>query len=157
MLRNLTIGLVAGAAGTAALNITTYLDMAVRARPGSEVPATVAGEMAAHAGIESFSVQNQDDAAQNRQTAAGALLGIATGIGIGAGYGLLRTRVTQLPLIASGTGLGIAAMVASDGPAAVFNVTDPRSWGANEWLSDIVPHMVYGLVTAAVYESLRSR
>ena len=33
------IGAVAGAMGTAALNAVTYLDMAVRGRPSSQVPA----------------------------------------------------------------------------------------------------------------------
>ena len=38
MFRVLLKGALAGAAGTAALNGVTYLDMAVRARPASEAP-----------------------------------------------------------------------------------------------------------------------
>ncbi|MCP9968874.1 hypothetical protein LUX57_29935 [Actinomadura madurae] len=34
----LTRGLAAGAAGTTALNLVTYLDMAVRGRPASSTP-----------------------------------------------------------------------------------------------------------------------
>lgn len=157
MLRNVAIGLVAGAAGTAALNITTYLDMLVRARPGSSVPATVAGEMADRAGVESLSVQNEGEEAQNRRSGAGALLGFATGLGIGAGYGALRSRLDSVPVYAGGPSLGVAAIVGSDAPAAAFNVTNPTSWGPNAWLSDIVPHMIYGVVTAATYERLAKR
>ena len=39
-------GVAAGAVGTAVLNTLTYLDMAVRGRPSSSVPADTAGKMA---------------------------------------------------------------------------------------------------------------
>src|SRR5438270_564056 len=45
-------GLLAGAAGTVALNVATYMDMAVRARPSSAVPAKVAASLAEGAGID---------------------------------------------------------------------------------------------------------
>jgi hypothetical protein len=38
MLRGVLVGTLAGAAGTVALNIVTYADMAVRGRPASEPP-----------------------------------------------------------------------------------------------------------------------
>ncbi len=41
MLRQALMGTAAGAVGTVALNITTYVDMALRARPSSEVPAKI--------------------------------------------------------------------------------------------------------------------
>jgi hypothetical protein len=31
---------------------------------------------------------------------------------------------------------------------AARGVSDPRSWGAADWLADVVPHVAYGLVTA---------
>jgi len=31
---------------------------------------------------------------------------------------------------------------------AALGVSDPRSWGATDWASDVVPHLAYGLVTA---------
>jgi hypothetical protein len=37
-MNTLARGLLAGAAGTLALNVTTYLDMAVRGRPASQAP-----------------------------------------------------------------------------------------------------------------------
>jgi len=45
-------------------------------------------------------------------------------------------------------------MVASDGPAVALGVTDPRQWDLNSWLSDIVPHLAYGLATALSYDAL---
>lgn len=50
--------------------------------------------------------------------------------------------------------LGAAAMAASDIPSAQLEVTDPRKWDTSSWLSDIVPHAIYGLVSAVVYEML---
>jgi len=50
--------------------------------------------------------------------------------------------------------LCLAAMVASDGPAVALGVTDPRQWDLNSWLSDIVPHLAYGLATALSYDAL---
>jgi hypothetical protein len=33
----------------------------------------------------------------------------------------------------------------------------PRTWGAAGWASDLLPHLVYGLATATVYEALAGR
>ena len=35
-----------------------------------------------------------------------------------------------------------------------LKVTDPRTWSAVDWLSDVVPHLVYGLVTYATLSAL---
>jgi len=32
----------------------------------------------------------------------------------------------------------------------VLGVTDPRTWAAPDWVADVVPHVVYGAVTAWV-------
>jgi hypothetical protein len=58
---------------------------------------------------------------------------------------------------AAAAGLGLAAMAASDLPATALGVTDPRTWGAAGWASDLLPHLAYGLATAAVYEALAGR
>jgi hypothetical protein len=34
-------------------------------------------------------------------------------------------------------------------------VTDPRTWPADSWASDLGPHLAYGLATAAAYEAFR--
>jgi hypothetical protein len=45
-------------------------------------------------------------------------------------------------------------MASSDAPAVKLGVTNPAEWGTSGWLADLVPHLAYGLVTAAVYEAL---
>ncbi|WP_316248185.1 hypothetical protein [Streptomyces sp. TRM49041] len=55
----------------------------------------------------------------------------------------------------AGPFLGAAAMAAGDLPATALGVTDPAEWSGAGRLSDIVPHLVYGMTTAAVFERLR--
>ena len=83
-------GAIAGAAGTIALDLTTYGDMLVRGRGASSVPARMAGVMADQIGIAPLATGTEGDLAVNRREAAGALLGYTTGVGIGLVYGLLR-------------------------------------------------------------------
>lgn len=45
-------------------------------------------------------------------------------------------------------------MVGSDGPATALGLVDPRQFDLNAWLSDAVPHLAYGLATAATYEAI---
>jgi hypothetical protein len=85
----LRAGVIAGAAGTTALNVVTYLDMALRARPASELPAKAAGEVTGRAGIE----LGTGKAGESRRDAIGALLGYATGLGVGALYALVTAMV----------------------------------------------------------------
>lgn len=142
-------GMVSGAAGTTALNLATYLDMAARARPASEVPGDTVEKLASKAGVHLS--QDGSDESKNRKSALGALAGYATGLTIGAAYGAIRSRDSSSNLLAA-IGLGAAAMAASDVPSATLGVTDPTTWGASGWAADIIPHLVYGLVTAFTYD-----
>jgi hypothetical protein len=45
-------------------------------------------------------------------------------------------------------------MAASDVPIAATGASDPRTWGVSGWLSDLIPHLVYGLVTAATFDAI---
>lgn len=157
MLRNMLLGMAAGAAGTAALNIATYLDMTIRGRASSGVPAQVVETLAEEADIPLKASEEEEEAAQNRTSGAGALLGYDTGLGIGAAYGLLRPQLASVPRPAAGAGLGLAAMLASDLPATLLGVTNPKEWSVSSWVSDIVPHMAYGLVAAMVMHEFRAR
>jgi len=38
----------------------------------------------------------------------------------------------------------------------VLGVTDPRTWSRADWVSDIVPHLAYGAVTASVLSALET-
>jgi hypothetical protein len=149
MLREVLMGTAAGAAGTVALNVTTYADMVVRARPSSSVPSQVAGKLAEKAGIDLGS----DDAATNRKSGLGALMGYVTGLGVGTAYGLVRPHLDDVSVPLASVGLGLAAMAGSDVPATALGVTDPTTWPASSWVSDAVPHLAYGLVTAVAYEA----
>lgn len=150
-------GIAAGAAGTTALNSVTYLDMVVRGRPASSMPDETVRKTAELAGV-TLSEQGPDsEPAQNRRTGLGALMGIVAGLGTGALYGLVRPRLGRVPLVLLGAGAGLAANVGTTGPMAALGLTDPRSWPASSWLSDLVPHLAYGLATAVVFERLRRR
>jgi hypothetical protein len=150
MFRRLLLGAAAGAAGTTALNATTYLDMVVRARPASTTPERTVDRMAsmAHTGIP-----GNEEQRGSRRTGLGALTGIVTGTAVGAGYAMLAAR--RVPPTWLGAALaGGLAMLAADVPMALLGVSDPRTWSRTDWASDVVPHLVYGAVTAATYATL---
>ncbi|MCA9879402.1 MAG: hypothetical protein KC442_16535 [Thermomicrobiales bacterium] len=153
-MNRLVRGVIAGAAGTVALDLTTYGDMLLRGRAASRVPAEVAGVLAAQVGLRPLAAGVVGETADNRRQAAGALLGYGAGIGLGALYGLLRgaRRGAVSPL--AGVAVGLGAMAASDLPIALTGVSDPATWSTADWLSDVIPHLVYGLATVAVYEAM---
>jgi hypothetical protein len=155
MPRSFLAGLAAGAAGTTALNLVTYLDMVLRARPASSTPESTVRRTEELTGVSLASEGPDSETASNRRSGLGALLGIAAGLGIGAAYGLVRPRLDGMPLPVLATGVGLAANVGTSGPMAALGVTDPRSWSAGSWVSDLVPHLAYGLVTVAVYDMIR--
>lgn len=157
MVSSLLRGALAGAAGTTALNAATYADMALRGRGASETPEQTVDRLAEKAGI---TVPGDDDRRSNRFSGLGALLGISTGVAVGAGYGLARRLGWRPRLPVAGLAAGGAAMAGSSAPMIIFGITDPRRWRPADWVSDIVPHLAYGLVTAATYaatERTRSR
>lgn len=159
MLREMLMGAAAGAVGTVALNTATYADMVVRARPASSVPSTMTAQLADKVGID-LSGEGEDagETAQNRQSGFGALFGIATGVGVGTTYGLVRPALGyDVSKTKAGIVLGLAAMAGSDIPSAALGVTNPAQWGINSWVSDLVPHLAYGFVTAAAYELFDGR
>lgn len=41
-------------------------------------------------------------------------------------------------------------MAASDVSLTKLALTDPSQWSCVDWLSDIVPHLAYGLVTVTL-------
>jgi hypothetical protein len=146
-------GLIAGAAGTVALNATTYLDMALRGRPASFVPAQIAERTADSFGLE-LARAGDHTTHENRAEGVGALMGYASGLGYGVLYGVVTARSRGPSVTVGGLGLMLAAMAGANIPAVALGVTDPSEWGAEGWIADIVPHAVYGLVTAAVHDAI---
>jgi hypothetical protein len=141
-------GAAAGAAGTTALNAVTYLDMALRGRPASDTPEQTVARIAEviHVGIPGEGAKRS-----NRLSGWGALSGLAAGVAVGMAYGAWHSvvgrpgRVTG-PMLATG-----GALVVGNGPMTALGLTDPRSWSLPDWLSDVVPHVAYGWVTATTY------
>jgi len=110
----LVAGAAGGAAGTTALNVVTYLDMAVRGRSTSSAPEDSMEALVSRAGLR---IPGEEDTRKNRLA-------------------------------------GLGAMAATDGSMAALGVSDLRTWTRMEWLSDAVPHLAYGLATAAVAQAL---
>jgi len=151
MLRDALRGVAAGAVGTTALDITTYGDMVARGRAPSTVPATMARILAAKLGVP---LGADEVRRPNRERGLGALLGYGAGLGVGAAYGVLRPRLGRWPAPVAALTLGLAAMATSDVPIGALGVSDPTAWSATDWISDLIPHLVYGLVAAVTYEAL---
>ena len=149
--RGVLLGAAAGAAGTTALNIATYLDMAVRGRPASSTPEDTVEALSA---LVHVPVPGAAETRSNRLQGLGALTGLVAGVGIGALVGAARAAGWRPGLAAGATAATVGALVGTNGPMTVLGVTDPRTWPASSWVADIVPHLAYGAVTAAVLDGL---
>ena len=98
-------GLAAGAAGPTALNLASYLDMTIRARPASDTAAATASGRAGMVRID----LGDGTTGEIRSNGHGSVLGIATGITVGLAYALLPgTR--RPPLAVASVGIAAAAM-----------------------------------------------
>ncbi|MFC4115592.1 hypothetical protein [Nonomuraea zeae] len=150
-MHTLVKGLIAGAAGTSALNIASYLDMLIRARGASSIPEQAAGRLADLADVD----LGQGEQAGHRKEALGALLGYGTGAGAGVCYALLSSG-RRLPWPAGVLALTALAMTGSNAPLALLGTTDPRQWSAADWISDAVPHLAYGVAAYAADRMLSS-
>ncbi|GIM96158.1 hypothetical protein Ato02nite_079510 [Paractinoplanes toevensis] len=147
-------GAAAGAAGTAALNAATYLDMVWRGRGTSSTPEQTVEAIEDRLPV---SVPGEGETRDNRIAGLGSLTGMLTGVGIGAAFGVARAAGFRPPLPVGGALAGITAMASTDVSMTALRVTDPRGWSATDWLSDLVPHLVYGAVTYGVLRALDRR
>lgn len=138
--------MAAGAAGTAVLNAATYADMAIRARPPSELPQRMVKEIAQRMGAP--------PPEGPRSEAFGALLGYADGFSAGALYGMVRPIAPKVPWFLAGVGLAALTFVLSEGTATAMGQTNPREWSAADWAADLIPRCLYGWVTALAFEAL---
>jgi hypothetical protein len=147
-------GVLAGAAGTTALNAATYLDMALRGRPASDSTEQLVQAAADRA---SLAIPGDKDEQGNRVQGLGPLSGIAVGVAVGAVAGVahrgLARRGRALPAVVEVPLIGGVAMALADVPLKLLGISDPAAWGAADWASDAIPHLLYGLVTYAVLRS----
>ena len=142
-------GAIAGAAGTTALNAVTYLDMAVRGRPSSSGPEDTVERLAEKSSVR---IPGDQETRSHRVTGLGALTGIASGLTIGAAVGTLRAAGWLPGLVATSVIATLGAMAFTDGVMSALGLTDPRTWSATDWASDVAPHLAYGLLTAVALE-----
>jgi hypothetical protein len=142
-------GAAAGAAASTALNAVTYLDMTFRGRGTSSTPEQTVEKLASKAGIP----LGEGEARRNRLQGLGPLTGLAAGIGMGVLVGLLRAAgLRTQPLVGTALITG-GVMAAANGPMVAMGITDPRSWSATDWISDVVPHLAYGAVVKATMDA----
>jgi hypothetical protein len=143
-------GAAAGAAGSTALNAVTYLDMAVRGRGVSSTPEDTVEKLAATAHVP---IPGEGETRQNRVQGLGPLMGLVAGIGVGVLGGLARASGYRS---ATPVGIGLTTLgvlVAANGPMTALGVTDPRTWSATDWVSDLVPHLAYGVVVQTTMDA----
>jgi hypothetical protein len=154
MIREVITGAAAGAAGTTALNAVTYADMALRGRSASTTP-----EDAVNAIVERLpgDVPGSGDTRANRVAGLAPLMGLATGVAIGASYGLASRHFGTLPRWAASGITAVAAMTLTNGPMAGLGITDPRGWTFGAWIADVVPHAAYGLVTVLTFDEMQPK
>jgi hypothetical protein len=140
-------GAAAGAAGTTVLSVVTYLDMAVRGRPASSTPGNTVERLAQAAHL---TVPGEGARRASRVEGLGALAGLVAGIGVGGLLGLARaTGFRAGPLLTT-----LIVLVSTNGPMTVLGVTDPRTWSAVDWVSDVVPHLAYAAVVTTTMDAL---
>jgi hypothetical protein len=144
-------GAAAGAAGTSALNLATYLDMVIRARPASSTPEKTVQALSERSGIP---VPGSDKEKQNRIAGLGPLTGLAAGLFTGAALGAGRALGIRPGPLTGILAAAALAMTSGNGPMTALGVTDPRTWSAADWASDLIPHLAYGVTTDAVLRRL---
>ena len=143
-------GAAAGAAGSTALNATTYLDMVIRGRGTSSTPEQTVEELAMKAHV---AIPGEGDTRANRVQGLGPLTGLVAGVGVGVLAGLARAAGLRSGPVAGTALTTVAVLVAANGPMTVLGVTDPRTWSATDWASDIVPHLAYGAVVKTTMDA----
>lgn len=143
-------GAAAGAAGSTALNAVTYLDMVVRGRGTSSTPEKTVEALAEKAHVP---IPGDEETRSNRVQGLGPMTGLVAGVGVGVVVGLVRAAgFRSQPLVGTLlTTLGV--LVAANGPMTALGITDPRTWSATDWASDMVPHLAYGAVVKTTMDA----
>jgi hypothetical protein len=143
-------GAAAGAAASTALNAVTYVDMAVRGRGSSSTPEDTVEALAGKAHV---TVPGDEETRQNRLQGLGPLTGLVAGVGVGVLTGLARAAGFRSQWLVGTLLTTAGVMVAADGPMTALGVTDPRTWSRTDWVSDVVPHLVYGAVLKSTMDA----
>lgn len=135
-------GLFAGAVGTAAMTVSSSLEMKLRDREASSAPADAAGIV--------LGVEPRDEEGKER-------FSNVVHLGYGTGWGAARGVLGFVGL--SGPAAAVAHMVAVWGSELVMlpklGVTPPPSkWGGKELGVDLMHHATYAVATSIAYQWL---
>lgn len=150
--RRAAFGAAAGAAGTTALNAVTYLDMTLRGRAASDTPQQTVELLVNRIPAD---VPGDGEQRDNRVSGLAPMLGIVVGVGAGVVLAAVRSRWRLGPTGSAAGAFGLA-MLAGNLPMTALGVSDPHSWSAKSWASDVSPHLAYGAVTGTVLATLDS-
>jgi hypothetical protein len=143
-------GAAAGAAGTTALNAVTYLDMVVRGRGSSSTPEQTVEKLSEKAHVP---IPGEGETRQNRVQGLGPMTGLVAGVGVGVVTGLVRAAGLRTPPLVGTALTTLGVLVATNGPMTVLGITDPRTWSATDWVSDVVPHLAYAAVVRSTIDA----
>ena len=131
--------------------------MAVRGRPTSSAPQDLVEKVADEAGLQ---IPGEGDERDNRIEGIAPLSGTAVGVVVGAVGGMVHRAFTSrgrsVPAVVETVLLGAAAMALSDVPLHLLGISDARTWTTKDWVSDVVPHLVFGAVTTAAIRASTS-
>jgi hypothetical protein len=137
------LGVLAGLAGTAAMTVSTMIEIRLRGRPASTTPAKAASKV--------LGVKPEGEKQEKR-------LNYLTHFSYGTGWGAVRGLFGWLGLPAPAASAAHLATVWGTEqvvfPALSLGPPIPKS-GAKETAIDLTHHLVYESVTSATYELLR--
>ncbi len=102
-------------------------------------------------------IPGDDETRANRVDALGALTGVGAGLGVGMLLGAARAAGWAPGWAGTFAAATAAVLVAGNGPMAAMGVADPRTWDANAWATDVVPHVAYAAAATYVLEGLDHR
>jgi len=145
--RAVAVGAAAGAAGTAALNATTFVDMALRGRPASETPEQTVEQMVERS---PFDLPGDEQARRNRVAGLAPLLGSVAGAAGGVVAALARDALSIRGFAPTAGVTLVIGMLVGNAPMTLLGITLPRTWSAADWAADVVPHLAYAAVAAGV-------
>jgi hypothetical protein len=153
VMRPLLHGAIAGLAGTTALNIAGYADIALRGRPISDTPEITVRSLAAKLRIR---IPGDDQVQENRIAGLGPLTGHTLGLGMGAALSLARAAGWPSTKASRYVVASLLALTVTNAPIVLLGITDPRTWAASDWVSDIIPHLLYAVITVRVLDKLEA-
>lgn len=126
-------------------NAVTYLDMVLRGRPASSTPQQTVEKLSQ---LTHLPVPGDAETRSNQVSGLGPLTGIGPGV-----PSLHSQRGVATAAARRGRACVRAGTSGIQRPMTALGMTDPPSWSV-AWVSDLVPHLAYGALTAAVLRRL---